>query len=57
MRACLGFELITKNKNSRDEAFKLQVESRWCDLPTIMLTLVSFVNADSIAGVYEPRIR
>merc|ERR1711998_719611 len=55
--AVLGHETITASEVKDDnEEFRRLASSRFCDLPTIMLTLISFVNADSIASIYEPLI-
>merc|ERR1719428_2615813 len=53
--ACLAVEMITQNPlTSSDEAFRVIVDQYWCDIPTIMLTLVAFVFQDSAAGIYAP---
>merc|ERR1719324_1860245 len=57
--AIVGITLITRNREllDQDETFRKIVHEHFRDLPGIMLTLVAFVNLDSIAGVYEPMIR
>merc|ERR1719161_2104993 len=47
--AIVGFEMITKTAESMSQTFQDQVNGRWSSVPTIMLTLVSFVNLDSIS--------
>jgi len=69
--ACLGIEIITKAEAMQDPAecerrgmdgavcedFRAIVAQYWSSLPIIMLTLVQFVNLDSIAAIYTPCIR
>merc|ERR1719399_135750 len=55
--ACVGVEIITKNDANEDIEFKMLVDTFWCDIPTSMLTLVSFVNLDSISSMYVPMIK
>eukprot|EP00931_Biecheleriopsis_adriatica_P118005 TRINITY_DN9347_c0_g1_i2.p1 TRINITY_DN9347_c0_g1~~TRINITY_DN9347_c0_g1_i2.p1 ORF type:complete len:292 (-),score=75.48 TRINITY_DN9347_c0_g1_i2:24-899(-) len=55
--ACLCVEMITKpNAGTDDEVMADIVSNYWSDIPTIMLTLVSFVTFDSISGIYRPMI-
>ncbi|CAK0891736.1 unnamed protein product, partial [Prorocentrum cordatum] len=53
--ACLGIELITKNKFLlEDPETAALIQSHFPSLQMTMLTLVQFANADSIADVYKP---
>jgi len=53
--SCVGAEFIAK-ETWEDEAVAELVQIHFCSLPLIMLSLVQFVNADSIAGLYFPLI-
>merc|ERR1719460_3174742 len=55
--ACMGLEIFTKNVTLRkDPLFNSYVEEYWTDLPTSMLTLIQFVNLDSIGDIYTPLV-
>jgi hypothetical protein len=56
--ACMGVELFTKNVKLReDPIFDAYVQQYWTDLPISMLTLVQFVNLDSIGAIYTPMVK
>jgi len=55
MFACLGIELVTKNESLLGDPETAEViRENFPTLPTTMLTLIQFANADSIASVYKP---
>merc|ERR1719375_902636 len=56
--ACLGIELISKNPlRETDKTFDELAEEFFPNLWTTMLTLVAFVNLDSVGAIYAPMIR
>eukprot|EP00931_Biecheleriopsis_adriatica_P110846 TRINITY_DN8517_c0_g2_i3.p1 TRINITY_DN8517_c0_g2~~TRINITY_DN8517_c0_g2_i3.p1 ORF type:complete len:541 (-),score=81.33 TRINITY_DN8517_c0_g2_i3:253-1875(-) len=55
--ACIGVELITKDKDlQRHESTREIVEVNFGNLFRTLLTLVSFVCADSVSGIYTPLV-
>jgi voltage-gated sodium channel len=58
MFSCLGIDLITySDKLKANEETRAIVANHFQSLPTFMLTLVQFANADSIASIYFPLCR
>jgi voltage-gated sodium channel len=55
--ACLGLDLISQSSLAEDEMTKDIVAVKFSSLPTAMLTLLQFSNADSTAVVYAPLIQ
>jgi len=63
--SCLGAEIITGESisanwiTSQDERLRSAgsiVQDKFRSIPTIMLTLISFVNVDSVSSIYTPLI-
>jgi hypothetical protein len=56
--SCVGIDLITYSDKlrSNDETSTI-VDTHFHSLPTFMLTLIQFANADSIASIYFPLCR
>jgi hypothetical protein len=55
--ACLGFEAITTSEALlSNHVSRAIVEQRFSSLPRTILTLMSFTNGDSLAGMYEPLV-
>jgi len=53
--ACLGVEVIYNSEVLRaDPATAFILETRFSSLPSTMLTLGAFANADSVASIYVP---
>jgi len=56
--ACLGVDMITFSETlARNDETAAIVDAHFYSLPMIMLTLMQFANADSIAGIYSPLCR
>jgi len=56
--ACLGLELITKNKNlTEDEQLGAIVSERFSSISVIMLTLVQLVTLDDASEMYTPFVK
>jgi len=60
--ACFGVELVSRSSVLQEHALTNPVlqellEDRFNSLPNIFLTLLQFVTADSIAGIYFPIIK
>jgi len=53
--SCVGAEFIGKATWENEEVAEL-VRTHFSSVPLIMLSLVQFVNADSIAGLYFPLV-
>ena len=53
----MGVEILAKNSRLREDPIvNAYVEQYWNDLPTSMLTLIQFVNLDSIGDIYTPLV-
>jgi hypothetical protein len=56
MFACFGVDVISQSSLADNERTTHIVGQHFSSLPTVMLTLMQFANADSIAEIYAPLI-
>jgi voltage-gated sodium channel len=55
--ACLGVDLITESDYLKGDARTHEiVQTHFSSLPRVMMTLMQFANADSLAGIYYPLV-
>jgi voltage-gated sodium channel len=55
--ACLGLELLQKDRDLYDDEAKVKIDKHFSSLATVMLTLMQFVSFDSSSQIYFPIIQ
>ena len=55
--ACLGLELLQKDRDLYDDLAKVKIDKHFSSLATVMLTLMQFVSFDSSSQIYFPIIQ